>query len=84
VPKDLVAALLWFLSAALAIDGWTYRLAARDPATGRERGCYTRVERWLGRTSPSDAIRYGEQGGAILGCAVAAYLVVRARRRMVS
>ncbi len=59
----------WTLSWWLIFDGFSYGLAPEDPDTGRERGCYTAIEDWIGVKTPTP-IRTLEQllgGGCFLG-----------------
>lgn len=46
--------------AFLLVDSIVFRLAADDPASGRERGCYTEIETWMGLLHPSDGVRLTE------------------------
>ena len=66
-------------AAALTMDGCSYGLAPADPVSGRSRGCYTAIERWVGVKQPS-AIRTAEQVAALASMLVIALVVRRARR----
>jgi hypothetical protein len=65
-------------------DSVVSRLSPFDPTTGRERGCYTTVETWLGLLHPSDLVRLFEMilGGILFFATPAvALMVVRSRAR---
>jgi hypothetical protein len=59
--RALILAAAWLVSWWLVLDSWSYGLSPFDPATGRERGCYTDIETWLGFLQPSAWIRPAEQ-----------------------
>ena len=56
----------WAMSLWLLGDGFSYALYDDDPATGRQRGCYTTIEQVLGVKEPT-VIRPIEQ---LLGVAL--------------
>jgi hypothetical protein len=67
------------LAGWLFYDASTFALYKPDAVTGRERGCYTRLELFLGVKSPTSWIRPAEfvcaVGGGFFG------LVLLARRK---
>ena len=52
-------------AARLWQDATLFALYAADPATGRVRGCYTRIERMLGLTHPEPWIRSAEVAASV-------------------
>lgn len=67
---------LFLLGGWLLMDATTQVLYARDPVSGRARGCYTDVEIFLGLKSRSDWIRITELvGGSTLGIAAIVVLI---------
>lgn len=70
----------WALSWWLVLDGFIFALMPDDPATGRERGCYTDIELWFGVKEPT-WIRGAEQiVGAVLFLGIPPLLVWGVRR----
>jgi hypothetical protein len=72
------------LGALMLEDSVVSRLSPFDPTTGRERGCYTTAETWLGLLHPSDLVRLFEMilGGILFFVTPAvALMVVRSRAR---
>lgn len=81
IAGGLAGAVLLLAAAPLLFDACTYSLYPADPDTGAERACFTSLERWLGRTRPSDAIRSAEAITALLLVAAAGLTVRRLRAR---
>jgi hypothetical protein len=69
----------------LLSDATTYALLPPDPATGRERGCFTLVDLALGLARPSELSRMVELvlGGALLILPFVALQICRRQHRRV-
>ena len=65
MPKIILICLLFSISIFLFIDADTFSLYPADSITGREYGCYTEIENFIGIKSPS-IIRSIEYLAAIL------------------
>ncbi|HXO28283.1 MAG TPA: hypothetical protein VOA80_13120 [Thermoanaerobaculia bacterium] len=83
----IAAALLAGMAAGafLLVDSIVFRLAADDLPAGRERGCYTEIETWMGLLHPSDGVRLTEFILAIALLVIAPSVIcfrrIRKRRR---
>ncbi|HEX4961498.1 MAG TPA: hypothetical protein VF173_11710 [Thermoanaerobaculia bacterium] len=78
----LLLAAGWALSWWLVWDGFTFRLLAEDPSTGRERGCYTAIELWLGVKEPTWIRGAEEIVGAVLFLGIPPLLIWSVRRAL--
>ena len=81
----LLAITMILISVCLFVDSTTFALMASAPDSGRDRGCYTFVERLLGLTSPS-WIRTAEfvLSPVVLLLSLPVYLLIRAKGQKTS
>ena len=83
--RNIVLAAMWLAGLWLLNDSFTFALQAPDKASGTAGGCYTFVERVLGRKHPSDAIRATQTlSSAVLSLGIPTGLIaegVRKQRR---
>ncbi|HEX4962032.1 MAG TPA: hypothetical protein VF173_14435 [Thermoanaerobaculia bacterium] len=77
----LLLAAGWVLSCWLVLDSFIFALMPEDPATGRERGCYTDIELWLGVKEPTWIRGAEEIVGAVLFLGIPLVLLIWSVRR---
>ncbi|HEX4498595.1 MAG TPA: hypothetical protein VIE43_23155 [Thermoanaerobaculia bacterium] len=65
----------WRLSWWLLADSFSYGLMPEDPIKGRDEGCYTAIEQWLGVPTPTPIRTLEQFLGAILFLGVPLVLV---------